>query len=598
MTIFRHPLPFGAELRRGATHFRIWAPSAQDVKLCLTGRAPLPMIRAADGFAECTVEGAGAGARYRFLIDGALQVPDPASRWQPEGAHGPSEVIDPTAYVWQHGSWPGRPWHEAVIYELHVGTFSAEGRYAGVVERLDALCELGITAIELMPLGETPGERNWGYDGVQLFAPCARYGRPEELKRLVDEAHGRGLMVLLDVVYNHFGPEGNYLHRYAAPMFTDALHTPWGAAIDMDGPQRDVVRRFFVENALFWLEEYRLDGLRLDAVHAIPCASRPTFLEQLCAEVRRRVDRGVHLVLENDHNQASLLERAPGGVALCYEAQWNDDFHHAVHVLTTGERDGYYCDYPEPLAQLGRCLAEGFAYQGEPSPHRGGAPRGEPSAHLPPTAFVTFIQNHDQAGNRAFGERLGALAAPEAYEAAYTVALLAPSVPLLFMGEEWAATTPFLFFCDFEDGLRDAVRDGRRGEFASFAAFSDPQARAAIPDPGDPATMQASRLRWDEREREPHRSILARHRELLRIRHREITPRLPHAKSGTFRVHGGHLSVQWELGDATLGLDLNVGDPITLAPPARVLATTSNVDGALPRWGALWWLSPREGVDL
>lgn len=598
MTTFRHPLPFGAELRDTATRFRLWAPSARDVKLCLTGRSPLPMPRDADGFAECVVEGVGAGDRYRFSIDDELEVPDPASRWQPEGVHGPSEVLDPCAYRWQSASWRGRPWHEAVIYELHVGTFSPEGSYAGVIERLDILAELGITAIELMPLGQTPGRRNWGYDGVQPFAPCASYGQPHDLKRLIDEAHRRGMMVLLDVIYNHFGPEGNYLHRYAAPLFTDAFHTPWGAAIDMDGPRRHIVRRFFIENALYWLEEYLFDGLRFDAVHAIPCASAPTFLEELCAEVRQRVAGRVHLVLENDNNRSSLLERAPSGEALCYEAQWNDDFHHAVHVLTTGERDGYYGDYADPLAQLGRGLAEGFIYQGDASAHRGGRPRGEPSAQLPPSAFVNFIQNHDQVGNRAFGQRLSALCGPEAYEAAFTVALLAPSVPLLFMGEEWAATTPFLFFCDFEDGLREAVREGRRGEFACFDAFSDPEARERIPDPGEPSTMLASRLRWDERDRDPHRRTWERYRELLRIRQQEITPRLPHAQSGTYRASATRLSVHWELGDTTLGIELNVGDTVEVSSPPRVLAKTSNVDGAaLPRWGVLWWLAPREGVD-
>jgi malto-oligosyltrehalose trehalohydrolase len=450
------------------------------------------------GWFRRVAQSARPGTRYRYRIDGDLRVPDPASRWNPEDVHGPSEVVDPAGFDWHDDDWTGRPWQEAVIYELHVGTFSPEGTFAGVERRLDYLVDLGVTAIELMPVADFPGTRGWGYDGALLFAPEASYGRPEDLKRLVQAAHARGLMVFLDVVYNHFGPEGNFLHVYAREaFFTERHHTPWGAGINFDGPESRTVREFFVHNALFWLEEYRLDGLRLDAVHAIADDSPVHILRELAEAVRSGPGRGrrVHLVLENDANQARFLARLPSGEARWYDAQWNDDVHHALHVALAGERDGYYRDYAQDLLrQLGRCLAEGFAFQGEPSDYRDGEPRGEPSAHLPPAAFVNFLQTHDQVGNRAFGERLAALAEPDALAAAATVILLAPSPPLLFMGEEHAAPVPFLYFCDFGPDLARAVTAGRRQEFARFDRFADPAARSAIPDPNDPRTFQRSKL--------------------------------------------------------------------------------------------------------
>ena len=563
----QHAMPFGAESAADArTRFRLWAPTAHAVELMtVAGKAAAhPMTAAGDGWWE-SLAAAPRGARYRYRIDGKLEVPDPASRFNPKDVHGESEVVDPGAFDWTDGGWRGRPWEEAVLYELHVGTFTPEGTFAGVESRLDYLSALGVTAIELMPVADFPGKRGWGYDGVLPFAPDAAYGRPEDLKRLIAAAHARGMMVLIDVVYNHFGPEGNYLHAYARPFFTERHHTPWGAAINFDDAGSRTVRDFFIHNALYWIEEYHADGLRLDAVHAILDDSKPDILVELAERVRSGpgAARHVHLVLENDRNQSRYLERADSGKARWYTAQWNDDIHHAFHVLLTGESDGYYADYAErPAWYLGRCLAEGFAQQGEPSGYREHK-RGEPSAQLPPAAFVSFLQTHDQVGNRAFGERLCALA-PEAPLRAATVAwLLAPAPPMLFMGEEFAAASPFQFFCDFGPELAAAVTEGRRREFAGFARFRDPAEQARIPDPNDPATAVRSRLDWACLEREPHARWLALYRELLAIRRRRLVPRLARiaGHAGRFEVLGrGAVAVSWRLGDgADLALLLNLG---------------------------------------
>jgi maltooligosyltrehalose trehalohydrolase len=504
-------MPFGAACEGAGARFRLWAPGARTVELRLRrgGRERVERMRpAGEGFVQCVLDEARPGDLYGFRIDGRITVPDPAARFQPEGVHGLSELIDPGAYEWRDGGWRGRPWEEAVVYELHVGAFSRSGRYSGIEARLDHLAELGITAIELMPVAECPGARNWGYDGVLPFAPESGYGRPEELKRLVDAAHARGLMVLLDVVYNHFGPEGNYLHVYAPQFFDESRHTPWGAAVNFDREGSRQVRAFFIANALYWLTEYNMDGLRLDAVHAILDTSSPSFLEELATSVRTRCsDRRRHLVLENDRNEARLLAREGDGRARLFDAQWNDDCHHAMHVLLTDERGGYYADYgPEAPRHLVRTLAEGFAWQGEPSPFRKDTPRGEPSGCLPPAAFVNFLQNHDQIGNRAFGERLSLLCAREAAEAAIAVLLLAPHPPMLFMGEEWAAPEPFPFFCDFSGDMADQVREGRRREFAHLPEFADPELRERIPDPTAESTFRRAVLNWECRDRPVHRA--------------------------------------------------------------------------------------------
>ncbi|WP_252273359.1 malto-oligosyltrehalose trehalohydrolase [Pseudomonas subflava] len=528
------------------TRFALWAPDSREVVLELQDGAMHPLQPGEDGWfaleLACPVD-----TYYRYVIDGQSRVPDPASRRQFGDVHGFSRVVDHGAYAWRYPEWSGRPWHEAAIYELHVGLL---GGYSGVEALLPHLVQLGVTAIELMPLGEFPGRRNWGYDGVLPFAPDGSYGSPDDLKHLIDSAHGQGLMVFVDVVYNHFGPEGNYLGQYASSFFRQDQHTPWGAAIDFG---RREVRDFFIENALMWLLDYRVDGLRLDAVHAIGDSS---FLVELAERARSAVGskRQIHLVLENEHNQASLLRQG-------FDAQWNDDGHNALHVLLTGEVEGYYADFAEdPTAQLATCLAQGFVYQGQVN--RRGQPRGEPSSHLPPSSFVLFLQNHDQIGNRAFGERLAAMVDEDALKAATLLLLLSPQVPLLFMGEEWGSIQPFLFFTDYHDKLADAVRDGRRGEFAEFSRFSDPATLLRIPDPNDADTFNRSQPDLNLTAQPRQREWLSFYRSLLRLRQRHVVPGLPGAHAlGVEMLAPGALSASWRLGDRrVLRIDLNLSE--------------------------------------
>ncbi|HYD65304.1 malto-oligosyltrehalose trehalohydrolase [Azospirillum sp.] len=602
MTANAHAMPFGAEVRPdGSVRFRLWAPTVPAVQVEIEGAENLPMAATGAGWFECATDRARPGSRYRFVLPDGLKVPDPASRFQPDDVNGPSQVVDPGAYRWQATGWRGRPWHEAVLYELHVGTFTAEGTYRAAIAKLDHLKDLGVTAVELMPLSDFAGTRNWGYDGVLPFAPDGAYGTPEELKALVDAAHARGLMMFLDVVYNHFGPEGNYLHAYAAPFFTDRHHTPWGAAINVDGQGSATVRDFFIHNALYWLEEYRFDGLRFDAVHAIIDDSDRRFLNELAERVQGTIgrERPIHLVLENDDNAARLLE--PG--ADRFTAQWNDDYHHVAHVLATGESGGYYADYAgDPVGAMARALAEGFVYQGDPSPYRDGERRGSPSAHLPPLAFVNFLQNHDQIGNRALGERLAVLAEPRRLRALATVTLLAPPVPMLFQGEEWGERRPFNFFCDFQGDLADAVREGRRREFAKFPEFVDPQARARIPDPNAPATFEGSKLDWDAPTRDPHAGWLSFTRALLRTRAAEVMPRLAGVRGGGSVAwrRGAAFAMAWTLGDGgALTLLANLGDAAVEGvecPAGRLLAASEEgagddvAHGRIAGWTALWFL--------
>ena len=608
MTQFRHQMPFGAELGADGVRFRLWAPDAKEVALCVdtgAGEQILPLDRDAAGWCELTLPDAGAGTRYRYQIDGDLKVPDPVSRYQPDDVHGASEVIDPAAYVWKTPDWQGRPWEEAVFYELHVGTFSPEGTFRGVIDRLGYLKDLGITAVELMPVNDFPGARDWGYDGVKLYAPDSIYGRPDDLKALVDAVHAEGMMIFLDVVYNHFGPEGNYLHAYARRFFNPEKHTPWGAAINFDAEDSRVVRDFFINNTLYWLDEYRFDGLRFDAVHAIEDASSPDFLTELAETVHARIpkERHVHLVLENDKNESRYLGRDGTLTPRHYVAQWNDDVHHAYHALVTGESGGYYKDYADaPGKHLARCLTEGFAYQGDPSPFRDGEIRGEPSANLPATAFVAFIQNHDQVGNRAFGERINALATAEALRAATVILCLAPAPPMLFMGQEWASARPFQFFCNLGPDLEEPVREGRRREFASFPEFSDPEARARIPDPNAPETFENSMLDWDARDTGAHAEMLALHRELLTLRARELAPRLRKMPGGGTVAwrEGAAMKLVWPLGDGSnLTLIANMAEQPAAAPDisvdGRVLYATPGFDAAtpignLPAWSAAYVL--------
>jgi malto-oligosyltrehalose trehalohydrolase len=582
-------MPFGAEIRDdGSARFRLWAPKASSVTLQLKNlESALPMSKCDEGWFELATE-AHVGAQYSFTIDGQQLVPDPASRFQPSGVHGPSEVIDPSAYNWRDANWKGRRWDEAVIYELHVGTFSGEGTFAGVEAKLDYLVDLGVTAVELMPLSSFPGERNWGYDGVLPFAPTGTYGRPEELKRLIDAAHAKNLMVFLDVVYNHFGPEGNYVGLYAPDCFSQQHKTPWGQAINFDGPNSRPVRDFYIHNALYWLEEYHFDGLRFDAVHAIVDDSRPDILTELAEKVRTKVADGrhIHLVLENDDNAAHYLCRNSQSRSSCYNAQWNDDIHHATHVLVTDEADGYYSDYAkDPVWQLGKCLAEGFSFQGERSAFRDGAKRGEPSRELPPTCFVSFLQNHDQIGNRALGERITQLADADTVKLAMAILLLAPSPPLLFMGEEFAAASPFLFFCDFGPDLAVKVTEGRRAEFARFEQFNSPAAQANIPDPNATETFLRSKLKWDSIRQEPHCNWLEFYRNVLQCRHERVVPRIKDIVAGGARfeiLNSLGLEVQWPFAKSgSLQLIANFDrKPLALRRELKgeLLYTTNEID--------------------
>ena len=607
---------YGANLVSAAgapprTRFRLWAPTAKMVEVDIEGRGRSQMSADSEGWFETELP-CGGGTAYRYVamtqFEGEVRVPDPASRAQRGDIDGASLVLDHNAYSWKNNDWRGRPWHETVLYELHAGLL---GGFDGVREKLPELAALGITAVELMPVAEFPSNRNWGYDGVLPYAPEASYGSPDQLKALIDAAHGLGMMVFLDVVYNHFGPDGNYLNSYALPFFRDDLHTPWGKAIDF---RRREVRDFFAENALYWLREYRFDGLRLDAVHAI---TEEDWLPEMARRVRARIaaeqpDRHIHLVLENDHNRAVLLH---DGSTLedRFDAQWNDDWHHVMHVLLTGEQAGYYEDFAhEPAAKLARSLIQGFIYQGDPSPVRDGQPRGESSGHLPQTAFVNFLQNHDQIGNRAFGERLTALANPHALRVAQALLLLTPHIPLLFMGEEAGARQPFLYFTKhLDDSLADAVREGRRKEFARFPEFADEAARVRIPDPNEESTYQACRWDGPQASSDMPEPDGFSWREwtgaLLRLRRAQITPRLPGCSAlDACAIGVAAVCARWRMGDgATLGVVVNLGEsPVAaaldsvMAPAgADVLFDSGGVlqalgGGTLPAWAMLAVLEP------
>ena len=595
---FHYRLPFGAEyLGNGRTSFRLWAPLAKTASVLIDGQRKVPMAAVDEGWFEVETD-CEARSQYRYVLmsqtDGEISVPDPASRAQAGDVHADSVVIDASAYEWQTLDWRGRPWHETVLYELHVG---ALGGFAGVLQRLPELAELGITAVELMPVAEFPGAYNWGYDGVLPYAPDASYGTPEQLKQLIDTAHGLGMMVFLDVVYNHFGPDGNYLNSYAAPFFRTDSTTPWGETIDFRRPE---VADFFARNALYWLQEYRFDGLRLDAVHAI---SEQGWLRELARKVRRAIEqedadiglsrRHVHLVLEHDGNAASLLDGGTGkpGDGDKYDAQWNDDGHHVLHVLLTGETGGYYSDYAvQPAEKLARCLREGFIYQGEPSPYRDNEVRGESSVELPPTAFVLFLQNHDQIGNRAQGERLTALAHPDALRAAQALLLLSPQIPMLFMGEEYGASQPFYYFTSHADEkLADAVRNGRRNEFSRFPEFSDPEALDALPDPNSFSTFMASipePVSPDE-DKSADQWMGWCYR-LLLIRREAITPYLPGAVALDAQAIGlKAVYARWRLNNgAVLNITVNLGEQ-PLRESLETLVTPAGADVLFDSGGVL-----------
>lgn len=594
-----HAMPFGARLRTGGgVDFRLWAPEAPQATLLHApgpGAAlqPHPATKADGGWWRAHVPQANAATRYQWQIGEALRVPDPAARQAPGGPHAPCVVTDPGDYAWHTVQWQGRPWHELVFYEMHVGSFTPEGTYDAAAAHLPRLAALGFTAIELMPLATFGGDWGWGYDGVLPFAPHPAYGPPDTLKHFVDAAHALGLCVFLDVVYNHFGPDGNYLQAYAPAFFSPTHESAWGRAINFDGEGSTIVRDFFVHNALYWIDEFRMDGLRLDAVHAIVDESHPHILEDISTRVHALAEssgRQVHLVLENEKNQPARLA-IPPALPGRYDAQWNDDFHHALHVALTGETHTYYAKFaPDPVGLLARVLTQGFAFPN-------GQAAGCVTVPVALASMVHFIGNHDQIGNRAFGERLAALVPPEAAELALLLALLTPATPLVFMGDEFGASTPFLYFAQWEGELRDAVRAGRQREFSHAVP-----AGGTLPDPCDAATLARSRLDWIQAEMPEARQRSERVREALAARRVWLQPRAPQlcATGHTAdRVGATGLRLAWQYTDGSRWwLDINLGEaPLEEAPP-RPAGTTAFVHrwtdetrqavAAWAPWSARW----------
>jgi maltooligosyltrehalose trehalohydrolase len=522
-----HAPTFGAVVRRDAVTFRVWAPDARSVDLHLrkaqsgerqaeSGKRIAISGQREPGIWEVVVTGAGAGDRYAYSLDGADPKPDPASRFQPDGVHGWSEIIDPSTFAWSDDNWLGLDPRDVVLYELHVGAFTPDGTFAAAAAKIPYLVDLGVTAVELMPLADFPGSRNWGYDGVALFAPSRAYGRPDDLRALVNTAHRAGLAVVLDVVYNHLGPEGAYLPGYSRQFLTDTHHTPWGRAVNLDDEGSEKVRQFIGENALHWIHEYHIDGLRLDATHALIDSRRPHFVAQLTRAVHGATDPPPLVYAEDHRNLAEIVDdTSDAGWRL--DGVWADDFHHIVRRMLVGDEHGYYVDYRGTAEELAATLCLGWLFVGQRSAHHD-APRGTDPSGVAMRKAVICVQNHDQIGNRALGDRLHHKAALAAWRAAVTVLLTAPMTPLIFMGQEWSASTPFQFFTDFEPELGRKVVEGRRQEFRAFPEFSSAEAAARIPAPQCASTFLASQLRWEELETDRHAPILRLHRALLRLR--------------------------------------------------------------------------------
>jgi maltooligosyltrehalose trehalohydrolase len=596
-----HKMRFGAEPRNGGTRFKLWAPKCRTVALKLKGRrTPLEMEACDDGWHRLNVEGVKAGSLYKYVFPDGTQIPDPCSRFQPDDVHGYSEVIEPNSFNWTDVDWTGRPWEETIIYEVHIGTFTSEGTFRAAIAKLDHLVALGVTAIQVMPIADFYGKFNWGYDGVMWFAPDASYGRPEDFKAFIDAAHRLSLMVFLDVVYNHFGAHGNYLPS-VAPIFTKRHKSPWGEAINFDGEGAAVVRELVVESALYWVTEFNLDGLRFDAVHTIKDDSTTHILELLAARLRAaRPHRQTHLIVENSENQEIWLRRNSGSEPVHYTAQWNDDVHHLLHAAATGENTGYYADFDnleERCDKLGRALAEGFAYQGEMKPHEG-MRRGQPSVGLPSTAFVVYMQDHDQIGNRVKGDRISRLTHEDAVKALAAIYLLLPQIPMLFMGEEWNASTPFPFFSDVPAEQRELVRAGRQEELKSTPEHEDPSkpdVTEAV-DPTSQTTFASARLDWAEVQRAQHKGWLAYYRTLIDVRTMEIIPRLigQAGFAGRYEVLGEKsVLVSWAMGDgSTLRLYANLDDDAQEGVPEihgrTVFLQGFSSEGRLGPWTVLW----------
>jgi maltooligosyltrehalose trehalohydrolase len=512
-------LTLGARPAAGGVRFRTVGPATAQLTLVLhDGKAAgsYSMPRDENGLFDRIVDGAAAGDRYSYRIDGGEDRPDPASRFQPAGVHGPSQVVDPAAFSWTDQHWAGRTYRDLVVYELHVGTFSPEGTFAGATARLGALRDAGITVVELMPVADFPGNRNWGYDGVCLYAPSRAYGHPDDLRRLVDRAHGLGLSVMLDVVHSHLGPEGAYAPEFLPEYFSDRHSTPWGRALNLDGPGSAMVRRFIIDNVRHWIREYHFDGLRLDATHALIEDDPGAIVREIVHAARSESPRPVFIHAEDHRNLARMVEDSEiGGWGL--DGVWADDFHHVMRRLLAGDEHAYYADFQGTTAELARAIRQGWLFTGQTSVHLG-TDRGTDPSRIPMYRFVVCLQNHDQIGNRAMGDRLHTDIAPEAWRAATTVLLTVPMTPLLFMGQEWSAGTPFQYFTDLEPELGTKVTDGRRREFADFPEFSNEEALVRIPDPQSPSTYEASRLDWSERGQPDHAAVYALYRALLALR--------------------------------------------------------------------------------
>ena len=562
----------------GRWSLRLWAPGHDAVTAVVDG-AETAMTATGDGWFEATVPGE-AGSEYLFVLPDGLRAPDPASRRQRHDVHGPSLLTRPV----EGPTWAGRPWEEAVIQEIHVGTFTAEGTYRAAIAHLKDMADIGFTAVELMPLAQFAGDRGWGYDGVLAYAPHPIYGTPDDLRAFVAAAHDVGLMVFIDVVMNHFGPEGAYLHPIAPEFFDEERHTPWGAAIDFTQPP---VRRFFIENAIYWIREFGFDGIRFDAIDSINDPSDPDLMVEIAREIRATFpDRQIHLATEDERNITYLHERGEDGSVPLHTAEWNDDFHNAAHVVASGEHEGYYKPYKDnPVGLMARTLAEGFSHQGENG-------RGVDSTGQPPTAFVDFLQNHDQIGNRAFGERLQALTDHDTLEALTAILLLSPHIPLMFMGEEYGETRPFTFFAGFEGDLAKAVRDGRRAEFAHFQDFdTDPE---QLPDPIARSSVEASRIDRSRRETPEGRAALERTRHLLALRQMHVVPYLAGTGGKSGRVlecRDRALAIDWRLNGALLQLRANFGSGEVDLPGAEGDEIHSTAHPGHTHWARHWILT-------
>lgn len=573
----------------GSVHFRLWASAQRQVTLHLAG-VDIPMQPCGDGWFTWRETQVAPGTPYQYRLDDGTLVPDPASRAQQDEVNGPSLVINPGTYAWQHHDWTGRPWEETVVYELHIGTFTPQGTFRAAIEKLPQLAALGITMLEVLPVAQFGGNRGWGYDGVLLYAPHAAYGTPDDFRAFVDAAHGYGLAVVLDIVLNHFGPEGNYLPLLSPDFFDPQRRTPWGAGIAYDV---DAARRYIAEAPLYWLTEFRLDGLRFDAIDQIKDQAEQHILMEIAERIRRDIpDRSIHLTTEDSRNVIFLHPRAPDGSAPLFTGEWNDDFHNAIHVFATGETHAYYQDFAhQPEKHLARILTEGFAYQGEVSPHSG-KKRGVVSRGQPPVAFVDFIQNHDQVGNRAHGERLITLAGVERTQALLATLLLSPHIPLLFMGEEYGETHPFLFFTDFHGDLARAVREGRAREFAGHTDHEGAQ----VPDPNAYSTFERSKLDWTKTASHAGQQWLALTKQLLALRQHDIVPLIRDAdvhNGSVIAAARGFVAVSWRFPRGTLSLALNLGQTPQPLPdmPGNTLFAWPQAADPLPPNGVMVRLS-------